>query len=193
MEFEEMKKIWNAQDNEQVYAIDEQALHRRVMKKNAGIKRMANFSEWGLLIISLGLALFMFVEAIFDNELYSIPQGVIFLIVATYIYWDRRKRLRSEGQSDHTLLGDLEQAIRTIDHHIKRQRNMVWWFMLPAAVTVLINSAFTYQGKPWWLWPAVILSFVLSYWIVEKELRCKLLPKRKNLESLRNLLIETEQ
>ena len=192
MEFEEMKKIWDTQNKEPIYAINEQTLHRRVVKKNIGIKRMANMSEWGLLFISLTVALLMIVEGVLDNELYQLPQGAIFLIVAGYIYWDRKKRLEAEGQSDRTLLGDLEQAIRTIDHHIKRQRNFIWWFILPAAITVLISWAYTYQGKPWWLWPLVMASFAFSYWLVGKELRCKILPKKEDLISLRNMLVDTK-
>ncbi len=193
MEFEEMKKIWDAQNNEQIYAINEQALHRRVTRKNIGIKRMANINEWGMLIISLLLALFMIIKGILDNEIYKFPQGAIFLIVAGYIYWDRKKRLKDEGHSDRTLLGDLEQAIRTIDYQIRRQRNFLWWFLMPAAVSILINTTFSYKGKSWWVWPFVVASFALSYWLVKKELRCKILPKRKNLDSLRNLLVGTEQ
>lgn len=193
MEFEEMKKIWDTQSSAPVYAIDEQALHRRVMQKNIGIKRLANINEWGMLIISLMLALYMILEGIRDSEIYKFPQGVIFLIVAGYIYWDRKKRLKNEGQSDRTLLGDLEQAIRTIDYQIRRHRNFLWWFLMPTAVTILINTAFTYKGKSWWVWPIVIISFALSYWLVKKELRCKILPKKESLESLRKLLVATEE
>lgn len=193
MEFEEMKKIWDTQNNEPIYAIDEQALHRRVMKKNIGVKRMANINEWGMLIISLMLALFMFIEGTLDNEIYKFPQGVIFLIVAGYIYWDRKKRLKNEDQSDRTLLGDLEQAIRTINYSIKRQRNFLWWFLMPTAVAILINISFTFKGKSWWVWFIVIAAFVFSYWLVKKELDCKILPKKEDLESLRKLLVETEK
>lgn len=190
MEFEEMKRIWDTQNNEAIYAIDEEALHRRVISKNMGIRRMATHSELGLLAICLVVALVMIIEGVFDNELYQLPQGAIFLFIAGYIWWDRRKRLENEGQSDHTLLGDLEQAIRTIDYHIRRQRNFLWWFMVPAAVATLLSFPFTYGGKPAWLWLLVLASFAVAYWVVGKELRSKILPKREELESLRRLLIE---
>ncbi len=45
MEFEEMKKIWNTQNKKNIYVFDEEALHRRVIKKNIGVKRMANIDE----------------------------------------------------------------------------------------------------------------------------------------------------
>jgi len=193
MEFKEMKKIWDTQNKKNIYVFDEEALHRRVIKKNIGVKRMANIDEWGMLIITLMLALYMIIEGMLDNAIYKFPQGAIFLIVAGYIYWDRKKRLKNEGQSDRTLLGDLEQAIRTIDYHIKRQRTFIWWFLMPTAFTILINMAYTYKGKPWWVWPFVMASFALSYWVVGKGLLCKILPKKENLESLRKLLVEAEQ
>ena len=63
---------------------------------------------------------------------------------------------------------------------------------MPCAVTILINLAYTYEGAPWWVWPFVMASFALLYWVAGKGLRCKILPKKEELESLRNLLIETE-
>jgi len=174
MEFKEMKKIWDTQNKENIYVFDEEALHRRVIKKNIGVKRMANIDEWGMLIITLMLALYMIIEGMLDNAIYKFPQGAIFLIVAGYIYWDRKKRLKNEGQSDRTLLGDLEQAIRTIDYHIKRQRTFIWWFLMPTAFTILINMAYTYKGKPWWVWPFVMASFALSYWVVLLNQRIQL-------------------
>ena len=57
-----MKKIWDTQNKKNIYVFDEEALHRRVIKKNIGVKRMANIDEWGMLIITLMLALYMIIE-----------------------------------------------------------------------------------------------------------------------------------
>ena len=188
-----MKKIWDSQNNEHIYAIDEQALHRRVIKKNIHIKRMANCSEWGLLIIMLSVALFMIIEGFLDNQLYQLPQGAVILVVVGYIYRDRVRRLKREGQSDASLLGDLEQALRVIDYQIKRQRTFLWWFLLPTFGAILISLPYTYDGKPWWLWPLMMGAFAFSWWLVRKELHCKILPKKEELESLRNILVSTDQ
>ena len=124
MEFEEMKKIWDAQNNENVYAIDEQALHNRVSKKRSAIMRIANFDEWGLILISLGVAAFKITRGFQYDASHKIIQGIVFIIVACYIYWDRRRRLKEQGNTDSTLLGDIEQAMRSITHQIKRQRHL---------------------------------------------------------------------
>lgn len=192
MEFDEMKKIWDSQKNEPIYAIDEQTLHRRVIRKSMRIKRMVDLFEWGMLTVTLFLALFMMSKGLLDNEIHKFPQCILFLIVAGYIYWGRRKRLQNEGLSDKTLLGDLDQAILRIDYQIKRQRNFLWWFLMPAVIAILINLPYTYEGKPWWVWTLLVIAFSFSYWIVDKELRCKIIPKKRNLESLRSLLVGPE-
>ncbi len=191
MEFENMKKIWDAQNNEHLYAIDEYTLHSRVIKNRTKVKKMANISEWGMLVIMLALALAMIIEGILDNELYQLPEGALLFVVVGYIYRGRRKRLKYEGQTDRTLLGDLEQAIRMINFHIKRQKNFFWWFIMPLVGTNIIHFVYTFNGKPWWLWPLGIVFFVYSYLAVEKELRDKIIPQKEELESLKNLLVGT--
>jgi len=39
MEFKEMKKIWDTQNDEALYVINEDALHRRIKAKKMGTKR----------------------------------------------------------------------------------------------------------------------------------------------------------
>lgn len=192
MEFEEIKRIWDKQKNEPLYTIDESALHRQVLRKNRDIRRFASQTEWGIFLIALLLAAFMILQGSNDNEIYKFPQAAIFLVVAGYIFWDRRRRLKNEGPSDRSLLGDLEQAIRTTDYSIKRQRAFVFWFLIPSAITVLINQIYAYQRKTWWALLLVVFAFGLAYWVTKKELRCKLLPKKRNLQTLRNLLVEKE-
>lgn len=191
MEFEQMKKIWDDQQHEQMYAINGKTLHRLVLKKNVRIKRMVAIFEWTMLLTMLGLALLMIIEGIIDQEYYQLPEGGILLIVSGFIYWDRRNRIKYQNQSNQSLLGDLEQGIRMIEFHATRERKFVWFFVLPLVVTTLIHAVYTYDGKPWWLWLVAMLSFAVSYWLIKKELRTKVLPKKKELEALRRLLQES--
>ena len=87
MAFEEMKRIRDTQNNEPIYAIDEQTLHRKVLRKNLGIKRMANVSELSLIAISLGVACLLIARGFIDNEMYRMPQGIIFLLISGSIFW----------------------------------------------------------------------------------------------------------
>ncbi len=45
MEFEEMKKIWDSQNNEPLYGINEKALHNRILSKKKQAYHITNISE----------------------------------------------------------------------------------------------------------------------------------------------------
>lgn len=191
MEFEEMKKIWDTQSNKTYYAIDEEAMHKRVLKKKDRIKRLANFDEWGIIIIALIVVGIMTYKAIAYQLPYKFSTSTIFLIVAVYMFFNRKKRIKNTGISDNTVLGDLEQAIRTIDYYIRRARNFIWWFIMPAALSMIINLSFTYEGEPLVI-PGLIGTILLSLLVVHLSLKYSVLPKKRELESLRKTLTDSE-
>lgn len=192
MEFEEMKKVWDAQNNETLYAINEDTLHRRVIQKNTEVKRMASVSEIGIFLICTLMGLVFIIEGVIDNELYQIPEALVFFGIAGYTAWDRRRRIRLQHDfaETHTVLGKLEQAIRVLEHHIRRQRNFIWWYLVPVSLTSFSHFVFTAGQKPWWLIPMVCFAYALGCWVVDRELRKRVLPKQKNLEALKQLISE---
>ncbi len=191
MEFEDMKKIWDEQNNENIYAINESELHRRVIRKKNRVKRMINKFEVTLLIAMICAGLLTTIIGILHNQLYKLLDALIFFMVAGYIYKSRRDRIKYEGQSNLSLLDDLEQTIRSLDYHAKRQKYFILWYMLPIFFTIIINATFSYS-KPWWLWVIFLAFFAFAYWAVKKELRCRILPKKEDLLHLRSLLLKDE-
>jgi hypothetical protein len=192
MEFEDMQKIWDTQNQQHVYAINEQTLHDRVIKNHANIMRYVNISEWMMFLIMLALSLVVLQDGIFNDELYQVPEALILLVATGYIYHARRERLRHEPQSDRSLLGDLNQALQAITHHARQQRNFIWWFIAPMVITTLIHMAFTYQGKPIWLWPLAFGMFIFNYWTIQRTLNNRVLPEKEDLEALRSMLTASE-
>ena len=131
MEFEEMKKIWDEQNNENIYAINESELHRRVIRKKNRVKRMINKFELTLLIAMIFCGLLTTIMGILHNQWYKLTNALIFFTIAGYIYKSRQDRIKYEGQSNLSLLDDLEQTLRSLDYHAKRQKYFVLWYMLP--------------------------------------------------------------
>jgi len=189
MEFEDMKKIWDEQNNENIYAINESELHRRVIRKKNRVKRMINKFELTCLIAMICCALLATTMGILHNQWYKLGDALIFFMVAGYIYKSRRDRIKYEGQSNLSLLEDIEQAIRSIDYHAKRHKYFILWYMLPIFLTIIVNAAFSYS-KPWWLWVAFLALFAFAYWAIKIELRCRILPKKEDLLNLRSLLLK---
>ena len=191
MEFEDMKKIWDEQNNENIYTINESELHRRVIRKKNRVKRMINKFELTLLVAMIVCGLVTTIMGILHNQLFKLLDVLIFFTIAGYIYKSRKDRIKYEGQSNLSLLDDLEQTIRSLEYHAKRQKYFILWYMLPIFFTFIINATF-HHSKPWWLWVAFVAFFAFAYWAVKKELRCKILPKKEDLLHLRSLLLKDD-
>lgn len=192
MEFEQMKKLWNEKNQSVMYAIDEKVLHQRVIRSNTKLRKMASMSELTVFFTMFGLAVFTIVEGIVEMELYQLPEGFVMLLASGYIYWNRQNRLKIHEHSGNSILDDVERTIRMLSFHARRQRNFIWWFVTPLTITTVIHAIYTFDGKPWWLWPLAALSFGLSYWMIMREVRQKFLPKKKELESLRDLIAKSD-
>lgn len=191
MEFEEMKKVWDTQSNKNYYAIDEDVMHKRVMKKNFEIKRMSDVNEWALIVISLIVVGIMTYQGIVNGQSFKFASSAIFLFVAGYLYWDRKKRIKNDGSTDNTVLGNLEQAIRTIDYYIRKQQNFIWWFVLPATISMMINLYFSSRGLTWRI-PFAVIAIFLGLLVAHLSLKNSVLPKKRNLESLRKVLLDSK-
>ena len=82
MEFEEMKKIWDTQNNEPMYAINEAALHQRIRAKRNRAKWNADFTEVGLVVIAIAVSGFLFIKNRGGDNLYAFLPAIAILLTA---------------------------------------------------------------------------------------------------------------
>ncbi len=190
MEFSDLKKIWDNHKQEHYYQINEVQLHKSVVRNSESVRRVVNLFDWCMTGILFVLAATTLVEGIWDKEYYQIPESIILFAVVLYLLMDRRKRLQLAKDTPRSLKEELTKAIHMLDYHVHRRRNFIWWFVVPLVLTTLIHMLYTYQGKPWWLWPLSLGAFAFSYWLVDKELNQQILPKREDLNALQQLLEE---
>lgn len=184
MDFEEMKKIWDTQNSEYMYAINEEALLRRVRTRSRRANRITDLNDIGLMLIAIATALILLL--IGEQSLYDYISVVALLMITFYILAGRRRRQKLENRFDRTILGDLEQAIHSTRYEIRRAETFFWWYLLPLGIPTLVNMV--QAGVPVWKWLIVPFAFVLSYLLVRWELRRKHLPRKRELEALRDLL-----
>lgn len=192
MEFEEMKKIWDAQHQAPLYAIDETTLHKRVQHKSNTIKRMVNCFEWGIMGITAFVSSFLIIGTMIEGEgFYSYLYGGIIFMIAVYIFIGRMHRKKQERLFDPSLLGDLNRAISNTEYHITRLRRFVWWYILPFTVIYALSMYDTFSGRPLWVWFLMPAAFVAAYFLFQRDIR-KYMLKKRDLEALRNKLTEEE-
>ena len=157
MEFDEMKKIWDTQNNRSLYVIDEQALHNRVRSKRNRAEHIASFTEWLGIITFLGSAVAIAITQL-SSTTFNVSVNVLaawLLITSVFIIVARLRRLQSTRQYERTILGDLQNAISNATYQV-RFSFLMRWNALPIAVL----SLFALIGRGEALWTIVVITVV---------------------------------
>ncbi len=168
MEFDEMKKIWDTQNGETLFAINEKALHNRILSKKKSAGRIANISELLLILVNSGAGIFIFTVA------WTRPEGSFFFyltsgwmwLTALYMVMNRIRRYGEADKFDRTLLGDLNHAIAIATYQV-RVSQWMRWNNLPILILVLLS--FWENGKSGWGIVFVLLVFGLAYYLSRWE------------------------
>ncbi len=191
MEFEDMQVIWNSQNNEKLYAINEAALYEKIKRKGKSVNRLLESSQLVMIGVNLLVGIFLMIDAWRDNG-----QGYEYILPAMYLAYSigavvfRLVRRKEQVRFEETMLGELDKAIWQADYLIKQGYTLIKWYLFPlmlaASGSMLLNS------KPFWALGTFIFmgaaSYASHYWEIE---RCYV-PKKRELEGLREKLVEPE-
>ena len=219
MEFSEMKIIWDSQNQEPLYAMNEAALHSIVQRKNQEWNRC--LARCFALEIGVGLfcALLMLVYAAvlaFGDQSWLIkPWGnripptnwhylgllaasAIWLYYAAYMYRSQRRQQQRVERFDFSLRGDLDRALSQTEFQITMLRDNAWRGLAPVwvAATLWMVVLFHLKGAGllgYLLMLAVALaSLVVVLWRKERLIKERFVPRRREIESLRAKLADPQ-
>lgn len=190
MEFEEMKKIWDEQNQEPLYAINEAALYRSIQSKKKRASRLSSINDFGLMGIAVITAITYSLISIINEtpSLYDYLIPIILVGIGIYVLASRIKRKKKELQFDRTMLGDLDHAIASVSYEAKRAKTFVWWFLMPLAILVFLNMSTAEVS--FWKWLGIAAGFVLLFLLTRWEYNRCHSPKKQKLEALREKLVE---
>ncbi len=202
MDFKEMKVIWDSQNDQPLYALDQEALHASVRRRGLCIEKCVNIFEIFMIVILMAIAAILVGKRLFDEQTYQpyqIVASAMMLVVAgcaaMHVAIGRFRRRRSEQRFESSLMGDLNKAISQVDYQIDRLKSFHWWFILPVALITALNFAAKgvtvaelFDSTRIWIWPLFAASIVVYYLAIHVELRHIHLPRKRNLESLRDKL-----
>jgi hypothetical protein len=161
MEFNEMKKIWDSQNNEPLYAINENALHNRILSKKKTGYHITNTSELLLIIVNAGAGLFVLGLNLSKPgvNIYMYLLGAWMLLSALYMLVSRIRRIKRSQQFDRSMLGDLSQAISLATYQV-RLSHFGRWNILPIGILSLLGL--WDSGKPAWTILGIVIVFALA-------------------------------
>ena len=183
MEFEEMKKIWDTQKHRPLYAIDEDALRRRIQLNSHKASRASNVNEIALILISLVTFGIVLIKNWSDPNPWAFPPVIALLVTSVFIYIGRRKRLKKALEFDRTMMGELDHALYNMNYEIKRARTFPMWYIFPVMIPSFLNMYMNDAALGKWLF--VIGAFILSYFVVWLGLSKFQKPQHRKLVELR--------
>ncbi len=163
MEFEEMKKIWDAQNNEPLYGINQKALHNRILSKKKKAYHITNVSELLLIIVNAGAGLFVLAVNLYRQSvnIYIYILAAWMCLGALYMLMSRIRRIKGSHRFDRSMLGDLYHAISMATYQV-RLSQAGRWNILPIALLCLLGL--WEGGKSVWLIVAIVILFALAAW-----------------------------
>jgi urea transporter len=169
MEFDEIKKIWNSQDNEAFYGFNEQALHHRISAKKRQANQMSSFTE--LLVI---MAYVVAAIVIFGVNFFTAKASIIMYVLcawmmasAAYVIMHRVKRMKEKKRFDRSMHGDLQHAIAMASYQINLSQ-LVRWNTFPVALLIVLGL--WESEKSIWAIAGMVVFFALTLYASGWEL-----------------------
>ena len=191
MEFEEMQVIWNSQNNEKLFAINEAALHKQIRRKSGSVNHLLTFFEGMMVLGNLVAGGLLMVDAIMgDGSTFQFVIAAVYLSYAVFAVIRRLWRRRVEVRFEETIVGELDKALWQIDYHIRQARSIAWWYLLPLALVVSVNFFLT--GKLIWALGVLLVLVPVGYFGTRWEINKWYIPKQRELEAMRKTLLAPE-
>jgi len=220
MDFEELKVIWDSQNDRPLYAVDEEGLHATVRRQSHAFARRMfwrDAREIGTgLTAAACLLTFAWVLASWDegrlrrllgpevdvsrgDALMMLAASALWLFYALYQFVGRKRQERRERDFEPTLRGDLDRTLAQTEYRIRMARGAVSWGVVPVGLATLLFAYVICKLVPTppavWLLAAIVipLSFAVDAWVKRRPLQTELLAQKRELESLRRKLTEPER
>ncbi len=202
MKFEDLKSVWNSEDNERLFAFDESALLKQLETKRSKIDRKLFWRDSLEIGIGAIIILYWLWKAIYptiahDNSLlsnwnYFASAAIIGAVLSVFII-GRKRQSRREEEFDESISGTLRKFISQIDYQITLLRNVVWWYLLPIglAIVLMVNTGAYGLKTPtqrWVYFGICIVLFAVIYWLNQRAVRTHLIPEKEDLQSLQKTL-----
>jgi hypothetical protein len=161
MEFEELQKIWDSQNNQPLYAINEKALHNRILSRKKQAHHITNVSEFVSIIANTGAGSFILGMNFFKQSanMFMYLLSAWMFSIALYLLVSRIRRIKGDHRFLRSMHGDLHHAISVATYQV-RLSQLMRWNILPIGILILLG---VWEGeKSLWVALGILVFFVLA-------------------------------
>jgi hypothetical protein len=193
MNFEQMKVIWDSQDQRPMYAVDEAALHESIRRGSRSFRNRIVASHLAIVAAWVALATLYLVAPLTAGEhLHRLAAAAILLALAAGQMIGLRDRTRGEARFDDSIRGDLDLAIWRIDHDIGWARSLRRGYVPLFLVAISIDFAVRLTPAFAAVWAGAVVLVGVASWSLEAEIRWLYLPKKNRFQMIRDRLVASE-
>jgi hypothetical protein len=195
MDPDNFKQAWQTQTSQTRLTIDAELLLQEVRRNQRHFTATIfwrDVREVGTAFLLVPLWFYLGVKLSLPWTWYlTVP---VLLWVAGFMLGDRMRHKRQPPEPGEPLRQRVESSLAQVDHQIWLLRNILWWYLLPLAL-----SALAFFGQIAWLgrsggWlTALVVAFVVlvvvivlagAYALNQRAVRTGLEPRRRELEAL---------
>jgi hypothetical protein len=195
MDPDDFKPAWKTQSSQTRLTIDaEQVLEevRRNQRCFAAAIFWRDVREVGVSLLAVPLWIWLGVKLSLPWTWYLVVPAVLW--VAGYMLADRMRHNRQQPEPGEPLRQRVQSLIAQFEHQIWLLHNVLWWYLLPLALSALPfvgQVAWQERSGGWWTALSVsvvvavfVLVFAFIYWLNQYAVRSELEPRRRELETL---------
>jgi hypothetical protein len=187
MEFDEMKKIWDTQNNEPLYVLDETAMHNRILSKKQKTRRITNFTELMSIAVNIAAGALMLGTTLTSERpnVYLYVLAAWMMIVGVILIISRVSRINGKGKFDRSVLGDLDYTLATATYQV-RISGLLRWNIVPVAALITVGL---WNGGRTTGFAIVLLVFFAIVWYASGLEHNYYKRKRREVEALRKMVL----
>ncbi len=192
---DEFRQAWHAQSSQTRLTTDAELVLNEVRRKQQNFTAMIfwrDVREVGVALLMVPLWLYLGIKQSSPWTWYLTVPALLW--VAGYMLADRMRHKRQPPEPGEPLRQRVESSLAQVEHQISLLRNVLWWALVPLGLSCLaFIGQVTWQERSggWFtaLAAAVVVTIVVIvfagiYWLNQYAVRCSLVPRRQELETL---------
>lgn len=193
---DDYQQAWQAQSSQTRVTIDADVLSREVQRNQRDFRAMIFRRD----SLEIGVALLLLPYWFYAGITHDLPWTwyltvpALFWVVG-FILVDRKRHPQQRVEPGEPLLESAKESLNQVEHQIWLLRNILWWYLLPFAVPILIFFVHVSLGVDTlsyverFVFLATLCIFLvvlysLLYYLNQRAVRVQLEPRREELLAL---------
>lgn len=196
MDPDDYQKAWRAESSQTRVSVDAGLLLKQARRSQQEFRATISWGDYVL----IGIFVVLLPEWIYLGVATASPwtwylMVPVFIWIVGFTLWARARHKRKASEPGEPLITCAKESLALLEHRIWMYGNIVWWYILPMAVSLLAFIAhLSWLKSTGWLDALfdvnaciavfVIALFYLVYYIDQRVVRTQYEPKRQELLAL---------